>query len=52
MSKPVLKSGREGFRFQGIELSPEYAAIAEQRIAYWASLTADQLTLEFSEPAA
>lgn len=31
----------EGFRFVGIEREPEYAAIAEKRIAHWAAQTPD-----------
>jgi len=42
----------EGFRFVGIEQSPEYAAIAEARIAHWAGLPADQIALEFDTEAA
>jgi site-specific DNA-methyltransferase (adenine-specific) len=31
----------EGFRFVGVEREPEYAAIAEKRIAHWAAQTPD-----------
>ena len=31
----------EGFRFIGVEREPEYAAIAEKRIAHWAAQTPD-----------
>ncbi len=33
-----IAAGLEGFRFVGIEQDPEYAAIAEARMAHWAQL--------------
>jgi site-specific DNA-methyltransferase (adenine-specific) len=40
-----IAAGLEGCEFIGIEMEPEYAEIAEARIAWWADKTGDTKTI-------